>query len=338
MAFVKIKRHGRVLIDVPAVLKYYERIELIDQLYFSGTGNAQARCPAAKHDDSDPSWGISIRTGVHNCFGCGWCGGVISFIMELESIRTEKTITYDRAVEKGLQISSSEQVDDYVNKVVKSQRALNEREFKYYPESILTSLAEKFDYLSQRGINSSTCIDWDIRYSEQDERYVLPVRNFKKSIAGFIGIADSTKREQGWDKVLYSPGLLISRLLYGVHRYDICPKDTVILVEGAIDCLKVASVVENKVAVMAILHSSLTNHQAQILKDIGYKKVIALMDNDDPDDPKYKGHGAPSDHLWESIEERLGDSMKLYRPIYEASDPGEMSNSQIIKVLNDYKS
>ncbi len=36
--------------------------------------------------------------------------------------------------------------------------------------------------------------------------------------------------------------------------------------------------------------------------------------------------------------ERLGDSMKLYRPIYEANDPGDMSDSQIIKVLDDSES
>ncbi len=321
MAFIKNRKHGRIFVDIPAILKHYERIKLVNQLHFAGSGNAQASCPSAEHDDSDPSWGINIQTGAHHCFGCGWSGETISLIRELESIRQSKTISYDRAIEKALAISSSEQVGDTIPAVVR-QRAVESKQFKYYPDSILNSLVDRYDYLVQRGVHPSTCISWEVRYSDKDERYVLPVRNIKNSIVGFIGIADDHQREAGLDKVLYSPGLLISKLLYGINRYEICPKKWLILVEGAIDCLRVASVAGREIAVMAVLHSTLTHDQAQLIKEIGYDRIIVLSDND-------KG----GDRLWQGISDRLEEFVKLYRPKYDALDPGAMSDSQIDEVL-----
>ncbi len=71
MAIITTKRHGSVYVNVPAIITAYTKQELIYGIGSTG-GNFTAQCPSSNHDDHHPSWGIKVRTGIHNCFGCGW--------------------------------------------------------------------------------------------------------------------------------------------------------------------------------------------------------------------------------------------------------------------------
>ncbi len=339
MTIIKTHKHGDVYLDTAAIVKYYEKLELILDIDWSSSGNIQARCPLRSHDDHDPSWGINARTSAFNCYGCGWSGNLVNLLIELEGQRLDKKIKYDNAIEAGLRISSDSNITSEIPAIVRQRAIHDNREFRYYPDSILDALEDKRDYYLERGISPQVCHHWQLKYSPDDKRYTIPVRDIKNHIIGFIGLADSEQRSKGYKKSLYSPGLLIRKTLLGINRYDICDnKDRVILTEGSVDCLKVASIAEQQIAVMAVLHSSLTHDQYLLLRDIGYKYVHVMSDQwqnaGDELGPR-RILDVAGLKLFRSVVNRFdGNKVKVSRVEYEGSDPGDTSYDEIGRVID----
>ncbi len=325
MAIFDTKQHGKVYADIPKIVNHYAALGMLEGIKNGSGGNIQAHCPSQGHDDNSPSWGINLHTGKHHCFGCGWAGDPLNLIKELESSRQGRKVKLDEATEIMLRVSAGQLDQQAIISPVKRLRAVDDsREFRYYPDSILDAIESKVDYLVERGVSERVCHAWQVRYGEDEKRYIIPVRDIRNRLVGFIGLADSSTREDNKDnpsfkKVIYSPKLWISKILLGVHRYPICSKDILILVEGAVDCLKVSTAVGPKVAVMAALHSDLSVHQAKLLKDIKYQRVLLMADND-----------KAGDKLREKVKDRLDNVVDVQ---YEDDDPGDMSVESISEVI-----
>ncbi|MFA6989989.1 MAG: CHC2 zinc finger domain-containing protein [Candidatus Gastranaerophilaceae bacterium] len=67
-----------------------ERAKLRKIEEFIEVRNMKAICPF--HDDKNPSF--SIWKGKGHCFGCGWSGGCIDFIMKLKQMSFLETVEY----------------------------------------------------------------------------------------------------------------------------------------------------------------------------------------------------------------------------------------------------
>jgi len=104
-----------------------------------------------------------------------------------------------------------------------------------------------------------------------DERVIFPIRDEHNQLVGFAG--RKTKEGSRSPKYLYSPRLPKSSILYRSHeafsRIKLLIKDnkqpTLYICEGLLDCLRLE---ELGYAAVAILGSSLSEHQAQIIIDL----------------------------------------------------------------------
>ncbi|MBD3194377.1 MAG: toprim domain-containing protein [Candidatus Lokiarchaeota archaeon] len=77
--------------------KYYNEEIIADILNILGIkfvksgDNLMACCPNPEHEDKNPSWGINVNTGLHNCFSCGFKGD-IKKLLSLYGIMSEGKI------------------------------------------------------------------------------------------------------------------------------------------------------------------------------------------------------------------------------------------------------
>lgn len=312
MALIKIGKMDRA-VDVVGVI---EKLQL-ERAYVSG-GNVMACCPNPTHAERTPSFGVNLRNGKFNCFGCGYKGGLTKLVMDLQKV--------DLKTAERMMVTARSSNGEW--KGILTPKLEDKREFKIWPESTLDFLDKKYGYLESRGVSQGVQEEWGVRYSEADERYVVPVRHIDGNIVGLVGIADENLRaeilrikEDGGrapKKVLYTPGLYISKTMFGINRLN---GRIAILVEGVIDALKVYEAIRKPI-VCAILNSSVSTGQSVLLKRAGVKKVLCMFDNDEA--------GEKALH---TAQKNLGGSMIVQRVPYDAPDPGEMKVEQIRKIL-----
>lgn len=55
-------------------------------IYSKSSNWANTNCPMPKHDDSSPSFGVSIDDNLYNCFGCGAKGDIIQLVQSVEGL------------------------------------------------------------------------------------------------------------------------------------------------------------------------------------------------------------------------------------------------------------
>ncbi len=347
MALVHTKKHGSIYIDVVKVVNHYEARGMLDKLRIQNDGNAGACCPSSGHDDSSPSWGINLLTGIHQCYSCGWAGDVVTFCREIETIIARgKDFGFLSTIEKLLRISMDDEETGVIDAshVVRHRALDDNRDFQVYPESLLEGWKDDYSYLLRRGVSENVCKAWQVKYDpEESRRYIIPVRDIRNRMVGFLGVADDKMREQNADnksflKVLNSPKLWKSRILLGIHRYELCNRKWVIVVEGPIDCLKVSSGVGPKMMVVSCLGSDFSAAHAKLLKDIGYTKIIVLADNDDPQDYLKPDGSLPDETPGQKMirkvrKEFAGEPVDIIVPEYDAPDPGAMELDQVASVV-----
>jgi hypothetical protein len=130
-------------------------------------------------------------------------------------------------------------------------------------------------YLQDRGIDPDTCkrlqLKYDPRDSRGEERILFPVWNHKKEFFGYTGRAIHGDVDP---KVRDYHGLPKRAMLLGIHLHE--QADYIVIAEGLFDYAKGQAM---GFPVVATMFSSLTDLQADILRNIG-KPVYGLLDND----------------------------------------------------------
>jgi DNA primase len=94
--------------------------------------------------------------------------------------------------------------------------------------------SDKVKYLIDRGFSVETLSYFDIGFSPSKKRIVIPARNERHKVVGFIG---RTTNPDVQPKYLYSKGFPRKDILFNLNnakRYDSC-----IIVEGSLDAMKI---------------------------------------------------------------------------------------------------
>jgi len=159
---------------------------------------------------------------------------------------------------------------------------LNHLNQETFPEDVLDKLGTDLHYATKRGFDYKVLRSMGCgvsRYGVMNGRFVFPVKDIKGSIVGFSG--RDIFNEKGVPKWRHS------RFKKGINllNVDLCKKalkawdiDTVIISEGPWDVAKLCQAgFWNS---MALLGSSVSKGQLEILKRMGVSKVILFMDND----------------------------------------------------------
>lgn len=290
-------------------------------------------CPLApwRHSggsDSKPSFGIHIEdedSSFFHCFTCKSKGPISWFLKLMERYTGEDYQALIKSIDmEETYLAPLPTWDTARAKVKKAVQEPVDETMVYIYEDVDVSHV----YLRERGITSRDAVArsgilLDPGDSRGDERILFPVRGPTGILYGFTGRATSPKTDP---KVRDYHGLAKEQNLLGIHLIDPKVHKYVVLVEGLFDFLNGLQCGQPTVAV---LHSSLTDAQAALLKELGLP-VYVFFDNDEAGqngkrvvNDKLKGH-VPVMYVKYPREFRFGDG-----------DPGELYPEEFTEMIEN---
>lgn len=238
-------------------------------------------CPVApwRHDggqDNSPSFGVHIAphdVSISNCFTCGTKGPLAYLARLMEEYTGASYKSLIQALEDEDLIIAAMPEWDGIAEV--GRRAALADPIEESMIDIYEPVPEDHPYLAERGLdNYEAVLAMELRIdpdSKDTERLLFPVRGLDGKLYGFSGRATNKESEPRVKDYFKLPK---RQLILGAHLVN--PALPVVVVEGLIDYAKMTC---RGYQVVALLHSSLTPAQADVLKELG-ATLITLLDND----------------------------------------------------------
>lgn len=222
---------------------------------------ANAICPF--HEDHSPSLRFNLRNGLWLCHGCGEKGNVQTMAMLLDvAAPDDEQVTID---ELGAKLQAlSEEADD----LREGMRLFNEA---WLDQFLVDEKRIKKFWKGRRGISKTIIDTFDLGWDGTNDAAIIPLRTPEGLLMGVI--RRFTEPDAKW-KYLNPKGFKRAESLLFLDRVS---GTTVALVEGPIDALKCWSA---GVPAVAIYGSSLSSHQADLLRRHGVATVVSFFDND----------------------------------------------------------
>jgi DNA primase len=211
--------------------------------------------------DRNPSWSINADTGAHNCFSCGFRGGIQYLVSYVNGIPMEdadawvQTTTSDLAKRLERALTPKKVID-------KPEVDITEANLSAYS----TPPAER---LLGRGLTVSAANHYGILYDFRRECWIIPIRDAFGKLLGW-----QEKGATGRYFRNYPTGIQKSKSLFGYDRYE---GGTMVVVESPLDVVRLASV--GVFGGVATYGTAVSKEQLNLIK--GADKVIMAMDNDD---------------------------------------------------------
>lgn len=271
-------------------------------------------CPF--HNESTPSFSVSIEKQLYHCFGCGASGNVYSFIMQMENLDFPDAI---KNLADRIHYSLPEENDLLKTNLVQNTKAtiykINIEAAKFFYNNLISNKGKKArDYLDARLISYKTRVKYGLGYSTEKwdmlykhlmsmgysledvlesgliiksksgslydrfrDRLMFPIFDVSGKVIGFGGRTLSSTEP----KYLNSPETIVfnkSKSLYSINFARKSRLKEVILVEGYMDVISLYQ--SGFYNVVAALGTSLTEEHSKLL----YKyvdTVIIAFDNDE---------------------------------------------------------
>lgn len=266
-------------------------------------------CYCPFHSNSDtPAFYINKNTGLWICFNPS-CGKTGSLRDLMEFFGDHRKIVKDYSLDEIQQ-----------NLVVRNEDR-RESDWESILDQISISLPEDSDkvkYLLDRGFTQETLQYFDVAFSGERNRIVIPARNERYKIVGFIGRAVSSDVNP---KYLYSKGFPRKDILFNLNnakRHSSC-----VIVEGSLDAMMVHQA--GFPNVVASLGATITENHLSLLSSY-FDSVTVFSDND------HAGY-AMRDEIIKKCHNIELKIVNFKNP--EVKDPGEMSSDQIAEHIED---
>lgn len=268
-------------------------------------------CPF--HEDHSPSMSVSEEKQIYKCFSCGAAGNVFTFVSEYENVKFLEAVKIV-ALKCGIPFHGIIKKEKPKNNALDYE--IMELTLKFYQNNLYSKEGIKAkEYLHERSIDDNVIKDFDIglalggdvslnklllskNYKIENieklglvntnngyvsdvfkRRIMFPIHDLDGNVVGFTGRIyednDQAKYINSKESVIFKKG----QILFNYHRArtEIKRKKEVIIVEGNMDAIRMyASGIKNVVALMG---TSLTNEQVQIIKNLR-AKIILMFDND----------------------------------------------------------
>lgn len=253
--------------------------EIVSDVFGRGTktevsnGWLKMRCPLSpwtheKGADSNPSSGLSIKpdgVSVFNCFTCGNKAPIQGMLRKYAGFTGEDLDDLIQELEDTAYLGSRSLPSWEEAKAGGSEPPLVTLDKAIFLD--LYDSAAGHPYLATRGISDETAERLQLMVdpcdpADGEERILFPVFGLDGELHGFTGRAVN---EGARLKVRDYHGLSKARCLLGVHLIQETQPDKVLVVEGLFDY---ANAWQQGFPGVAVMHSSLTPFQAEILKSI----------------------------------------------------------------------
>jgi len=134
------------------------------------------------------------------------------------------------------------------------------------------------EYLAERQIDGCTAASFGIGFYRgpgiMSGRVVIPIHDERGRLVAYAGRAVDGRPP----RYRFPAGFGKSQVLFNFHRAAATATDTVVVVEGFFDCLRVSQAGFR--SVVALLGTELYEHPAQLLRD-RFGRVVLLLDGDE---------------------------------------------------------
>lgn len=300
-------------------------------------------CPF--HSEKTPSFSVSPDKQIYHCFGCGKGGGVINFIMEVESLSFPEAVEF---LAKRVNLPLPEETDDRESRKRKRLLDLNRDAAHFFYSCLSTpegGAARR--YMEERRISPVTAKSFGLGYAPNTwdsleramrergytdyemfdaglvrkgknggfydvfrGRLMFPVIDVRGNVIGFSGRILG----EGEPKYMNSPETLVfnkSRNLFALNLAKKSKNGYIILSEGNIDVVALHQAGFD--SAVASLGTSLTPEQARLISRYTNEVIIAY-DSD--------GAGTKASQRAIGILEKLDIKVKILR-LTGAKDPDE---------------
>lgn len=294
-------------------------------------------CPFHRNVDS-PSFAVSKTSGLYICFSpmCDVKGTLAKLVSQVAKLDVYQTRRFIAKLE-GSKVPIAEQVNSIFD---------NKNTIKRFDQEIVNRLAEDLwdspaqTYMLNRGYTDKTLAHFSIGYSKKKNLVTIPIHDWQGNSVGLIGRSITRKRYENSKKVP------VSKTLFNIHRAKKVG-DTVIIVESAMDALKIHQA--GFPAVVATCGSFFTKNHIELV-DRYFNSVIIMTDFDDAEEHidkdcnkcigGCKGHN-PGRALGEKILRSLPNK-RIHWAAYDyhvvfpegIKDAGDMSEQQIRQCVN----
>jgi len=298
----------------------------------SGEGYVMMHCPLPDHEDSNPSFSVSLSSGRYRCFGCESRGSFVELISEIDDIPIK---------EAAFMLKSSSNVDTVLAAV---DRLLGESEdrleylslesfYSVFPR--IEKGMEAWEYLTKtRKLYRKTIRRFDCRWGDHGKyngRVVLPIRTPEGRLLSYVGrtiykgVKPKTKKARSAARTLFGMHELVA--FFNFSRYF----DYIILVEGEFDAMYLQQFGVPAVAAMGT--AVINKYQLNILRRTRAVVVLSY----DPDEAGEKA-------TYGDGKRRIGElrSLKKYMKtivvkLPEGKDPNDLSRGEVDKYYGRFK-
>lgn len=301
------------------------------------SGWLTAPCPLApwKHSsgkDSRPSFGLRVQNGrsFYNCFACNDGGNLETLLAEIINYtHGDPPESMDLAL--AYKILEEESLGGYITqKEWEPYRKLDPNHMDAWPEHYLDKypLAHQIpvarEFLEGRGISTSVMAKFDIRFDYSFKTVTFPIRDVLKRLVGMRGryLCPTVGGPKFYD---YSYKGTNNTSLVWYNENNVSPMKPVIITEGALDAISVASCYGN---VLAALTAQMSIQKISRLKK--YPLLFCMFDND------------PAGQIaYEKVKLQLGKHVAVRRVTYpqnfKAKDPSDIPSSVMADLLISHK-
>jgi len=257
-------------------------------------------CPFHKNSNSAAMY-INIKTGLWQCFNpsCAKKGNFRQLYYEITGKSFGKNYSIDP-------YNLDKELNQYKNEyVIDNSLNIDSIAIDYDKDAYL------LDTLIERGLSLDTLKYFEVGYSKEKNRVVIPVRSASYELVGFIGRATLDSQQP---RYLYNKGFRRADYLFNLQNAKV--HGDVIIVEGSIDAMFVHQAGFNNV--VASLGAAIPKSQIILLKKY-FDKIIIFSDNDMAGEAMRDG----------IIEQCLGKNISVAEVSKGLKDPGEMNTEQI---------
>lgn len=220
-------------------------------------------------DESNPSFGLNLETGIYNDFGGdGYYkqGNIIKLISYLSDTPIEE-------VEDYLIAKYGRILSDMDALTLEVDLAPKEHVERTYSPAELAHLAYRSPYLEQRGISEQVQRVFKVGYDRERKAVAMLWQNVKGEIVNVK--FRHVRRKSFW----YMPdGDAIKNHVYGLNQIVKQGIETAVIVESEIDALYLWS---NKIPAIALGRAGMSRKQQELIERSSLKEIVLGLDNDE---------------------------------------------------------
>jgi DNA primase len=254
------------------VILHYYRIPGLRRVH----GQLQSRCPIHGGERRD-SFRASLSQNAFQCFVCQAHGNVLDFVAAMEKCTVREAAL---KIQDWFDVRGNDQCEVPSDETVIESKLVRKKEGSNSPlRFTLRGLDHAHSYLAQRGVDRVTATEFGIGFYGSPGlmrgRVVIPIHNDRGQVVAYAGRAVDGESP----KYKLPMGFHKSLELYNLHRTLATGSNTVIVVEGYFDCVRVHQA--GLPCVVALMGSSLSAEQERVLVE-RFARIILVLDGDGP--------------------------------------------------------